>query len=182
MNFINQRNEPHHEEECMSKLVTQPSFRAVGQTHAEWIGRHLKNKRQMNGSQAWVEWLHAFVLIFGFFKWLPFHVFGLQLWCCSPSCAWSPSISGSVPAHLTARPFFASFVHKQQQDLPFYYHRRYTNLYCKQSQKNWEKKDQETTEWVKTKGESLCIAMFHVYKHCNCNANVPTLIWKDRFV
>ena len=28
----------------------------------------------------------------------------------------------------------------------------------------------------------LTIAMFRVYKHCNCNANVPTLIGKDRFV
>ena len=30
INFINQRNEAHHE--SVSKLVTQPSFRAVGQT------------------------------------------------------------------------------------------------------------------------------------------------------
>ena len=31
LNFINQRNEPHHEKEHV-KLVTQPSFRAVGST------------------------------------------------------------------------------------------------------------------------------------------------------
>ena len=33
--FIKQRNEPHHEK-IMSKLVMQPSFRAVGQTQAKW--------------------------------------------------------------------------------------------------------------------------------------------------
>ena len=39
----------------MSNLVTQPSFRAVGQTHAEWqTFEKLKNKRQMYGSQAWM--------------------------------------------------------------------------------------------------------------------------------
>ena len=40
----------------MSKLVMQPSFRAVGQTHAEWqTFEKPKNKRQMYGSQAWVD-------------------------------------------------------------------------------------------------------------------------------
>ena len=39
----------------MSKLATQPSFRAVGQTHAEWqTFENPENKRQMYGSQAWV--------------------------------------------------------------------------------------------------------------------------------
>ena len=37
----------------MSKLVMQPSFRAVGQTHAEWqTFEEPENKRQMYGSQA----------------------------------------------------------------------------------------------------------------------------------
>ena len=50
----------------MSKLVTQPSFRAVGQTHAEWYTfENSENKRQIRGklfspgqmydSQAWVD-------------------------------------------------------------------------------------------------------------------------------
>ena len=26
------------------------------------------------------------------------------------------------------------------------------------------------------------IAMFRVYKDCNCNSNVPTIIWKERFM
>ena len=35
----------------MSKLVIQPSFRVVDQTHAEWqTFEKLKNKRQMYGS------------------------------------------------------------------------------------------------------------------------------------
>ena len=39
--------------ESMSKLVMQPSFRAVGQTHAEWqTFEEPENKRQMYGSQA----------------------------------------------------------------------------------------------------------------------------------
>ena len=43
----------------MSKLVRQPSFRAVGQTHAKWQAfENLENKRQMYGSQAWVDYLH----------------------------------------------------------------------------------------------------------------------------
>ena len=47
----------------MSKLVTQLSFRAVGQTHAEWqTFEKLENKRQMNGSQS---------LLLEFFKCLP---------------------------------------------------------------------------------------------------------------
>ena len=34
----------------------QLSFRAVGQTHAEWqTFEKLENKRQMYGSQAWVD-------------------------------------------------------------------------------------------------------------------------------
>ena len=43
----------------VSKLVTQPSFRAVGQTHAEWqTFEKPENKRQiMYGSQAWVDWV-----------------------------------------------------------------------------------------------------------------------------
>ena len=43
----------------VSKLVTQPGFRAVGQTHAEWQAfENPENKRQMYGSdQAWVDWL-----------------------------------------------------------------------------------------------------------------------------
>ena len=37
----------------MSKLVMQPRFRAVDQTHAEWqTFEKLENKRQMYGSQA----------------------------------------------------------------------------------------------------------------------------------
>ena len=36
LNFINQTIEPHHEIKSVSKLVTQPSFRAVGQSRAEW--------------------------------------------------------------------------------------------------------------------------------------------------
>ena len=37
----------------MSKLVIQPSFRAVGQTHTEWQTLEKpENKRQMYGSQA----------------------------------------------------------------------------------------------------------------------------------
>ena len=40
----------------MSKLVTQPGFRAVGQTHAEWQAfENPENKRQMYGSQVWVD-------------------------------------------------------------------------------------------------------------------------------
>ena len=40
----------------LSKLVRQPSFRAVGQTHAEWqTFEKPENKRQMYGSQAWVD-------------------------------------------------------------------------------------------------------------------------------
>ena len=39
----------------------QPSFRAVGQTHAEWqICEKLENKRQMYGSQA----SHAISLVY----------------------------------------------------------------------------------------------------------------------
>ena len=40
----------------MTKLVIviQPSFRAVGQTHAEWqTFEKPENERQMYGSQAW---------------------------------------------------------------------------------------------------------------------------------
>ena len=39
----------------MSKLVTQPSFRAVGQTHVEWQTfeeEKTENKRQMYDSQS----------------------------------------------------------------------------------------------------------------------------------
>ena len=40
----------------MSKLVIQPSFRAVDQTHAQWqIFEKLENKRQMYGSQGHVD-------------------------------------------------------------------------------------------------------------------------------
>ena len=40
----------------LSKLVTQPSLRAVGQTHAEWQKLEKpENNRHMYGSQAWVE-------------------------------------------------------------------------------------------------------------------------------
>ena len=40
----------------MSKLITQPHFRAVGQTQAEWqTFEKPKNKRQMYGTQAWVD-------------------------------------------------------------------------------------------------------------------------------
>ena len=43
----------------MSKLVTQSSFGAVGQTHTEWqTFEKLENKRQMYGSQP----THAFYL------------------------------------------------------------------------------------------------------------------------
>ena len=39
----------------MSKLVAQPSFRAVGQTHAGWSTfEKPENKRQMYVSQTWV--------------------------------------------------------------------------------------------------------------------------------
>ena len=39
----------------MSKLVIQPRFRAVGQTHAEWqTFEKLENKRQMYGSQVYL--------------------------------------------------------------------------------------------------------------------------------
>ena len=38
----------------VSKLVMQPSFRAVGQTHVEWqTFEKPENKRQTYGSQAW---------------------------------------------------------------------------------------------------------------------------------
>ena len=38
----------------VSKLVTQPSFRAVGLTHAEWqTFEKPENKREMYGSQVW---------------------------------------------------------------------------------------------------------------------------------
>ena len=40
----------------ISKLAMKPSFRSVGQTHAEWQTFE-KIKRQMYGSQAWVDWL-----------------------------------------------------------------------------------------------------------------------------
>ena len=47
LNFINQRNEFHHK-----KLVIQPSFRAVAQTHSKWwTFEKPKNKRQMYGGQ-----------------------------------------------------------------------------------------------------------------------------------
>ena len=40
----------------MSKLVTQPSFRAVGQTHVKWSTfKKPENKRQMYDSKAWVD-------------------------------------------------------------------------------------------------------------------------------
>ena len=40
----------------MSKLVTQSSFKAVGQTNADWqTFEKPENKRQMYGSQAWVD-------------------------------------------------------------------------------------------------------------------------------
>ena len=46
----------HIRRKSMSKLVMQPSFRAVGQTHAEWqTFEKPENKRQMYGSQAWVD-------------------------------------------------------------------------------------------------------------------------------
>ena len=56
LNFINQRNEPLTRK-SMSKLVIQRSFRAVGQlTHVEWqTFEKPENKRQMYGSQAWVD-------------------------------------------------------------------------------------------------------------------------------
>ena len=48
----------------MSTLVIQPSFRAVGQTHAEWqTFEKPENKRQMYDSQAWV--YHTFLLFSG---------------------------------------------------------------------------------------------------------------------
>ena len=40
----------------VAKLVTQPSFRAVGQTRVEWqTFENPENKRQMYGSQAWID-------------------------------------------------------------------------------------------------------------------------------
>ena len=51
LNFINQRNYPIMRK-GMSKLAMQPSFRAVGQTHAEWqTFEKLEYKREMYGSQ-----------------------------------------------------------------------------------------------------------------------------------
>ena len=49
----------------MSKLVIQPSFRAVGQTQAEWqIFEKTQNKRKKHGSQA------RDALSWGSFLWL----------------------------------------------------------------------------------------------------------------
>ena len=49
-NFINQRNELHRLKE-QEKLVTQLSFRAVGQNHAEWqTFEEYEIKRQLYGS------------------------------------------------------------------------------------------------------------------------------------
>ena len=45
----------------MSTLVTQPSFRALGQMQVKWqTFEKPENKRQMYGSQAWVDY-HTFV-------------------------------------------------------------------------------------------------------------------------
>ena len=55
LNFINEMNPGIRKSE--SKLVTHPSFRAVGhETHAEWqTFEKNENKRQMYGTQAWVD-------------------------------------------------------------------------------------------------------------------------------
>ena len=59
----------------MSKLVMQPSFTALGQTHAEWqTSEKLENKRQMYGMPDY----HTFVSYFrGFQMSAILHVFGL---------------------------------------------------------------------------------------------------------
>ena len=63
----------------MSKLVMQPSFRAVGQTHAEWqtFEGHLSGTGRLTA-------IHL-SLIFGFFKCLPFRVYlaySSETWLC----------------------------------------------------------------------------------------------------
>ena len=51
----------------MSKLVIQPSFSAVGQTHVEWqTFEEAENKRQMYGSQVWDAWWGSFLWLMKF--------------------------------------------------------------------------------------------------------------------
>ena len=62
----------------VSKLVMQPSFRAVNRT--EWqTFEKLENKRQMYGSRAWVDWLPYICLLFSFF----FNVYHFACVCCT---------------------------------------------------------------------------------------------------
>ena len=52
----------------MSKLVMQPSFRAMGLKHTKWqTFEKPENKRQMYGSQSRVDWTdyHDWVHFFG---------------------------------------------------------------------------------------------------------------------
>ena len=70
LNFINQRNEPHQFQSCWPNTREMVTFEKP------------ENKRQMYGSQAWVDngLLLSYIdlsLIFGVFKCLPFH---LSVW------------------------------------------------------------------------------------------------------
>ena len=73
----------------------QPSFRAVGQTHAEWqTFEKPENKRQMYDSQAWVDWLpYIFLLFLGFSNVCHFHMEELQ----SRSKSLQPSAAPQPP-------------------------------------------------------------------------------------
>ena len=59
----------HIARKSMSNLVLTLRFRAVGQTHVKWqTFENPVNKRQMYGSQAWVDWLPYICLLFSGFS------------------------------------------------------------------------------------------------------------------